>query len=86
LFSKVNAYRIPSYHRLDLSATYTPQPKKKRRWEGSWAFSVYNAYNRKNPYFLYVDNSGNISNGIKLAVYQVYILPIVPAVTYNFKF
>jgi len=86
LFSKVNAYRIPSYHRLDLSATYTPQHQKKRRWEGSWAFSVYNAYNRKNPYFLYVDNSGNVSSGIKVAVYQVYILPILPAITYNFKF
>lgn len=86
LYSKINAYRIPAYHRLDLSAVYTPTPKKKRRWEGSWAFSVYNAYNRKNPYFLYVDNSGNVNQGISIKVYQVYILPIIPAVTYNFKF
>jgi hypothetical protein len=86
LFSKINAYRVPSYHRLDLSATYTPQPKKKRRWEGSWAFSVYNVYNRKNPYFLYVDNSGNVSQGIDVKIFQVYILPIVPSITYNFKF
>ncbi len=86
LYSKVNAYRIPAYHRLDLSATYTPQHSKPRRWQGSWAFSVYNAYNRKNPYFLYVDNSGNVSSGISVKVYQVYILPIIPAITYNFKF
>lgn len=86
LYSKINAYRVPAYHRLDLSATYTPQPKKKHRWEGSWAFSVYNAYNRKNPYFLYVDNSGNVSQGIDVKIFQVYILPIVPSITYNFKF
>jgi hypothetical protein len=86
LYSKVNAYRLPSYHRLDLSATYTPQHSKPRRWQGSWAFSVYNAYNRKNPYFLYVDNAGNVSSGISVKVYQVYILPIVPAITYNFTF
>lgn len=86
LYSKVNAYRIPSYHRLDISATYTPQHSKPRRWQGSWAFSVYNVYNRKNPYFLYVDNSGSVSSGISVKAYQVYILPIVPAITYNFKF
>ncbi|MBL7692902.1 MAG: TonB-dependent receptor [Flavipsychrobacter sp.] len=86
LYSRVNAYRVPAYHRLDLSATYTPQSKKKRRWEGSWAFSVYNAYNRKNPYFLYVDNTGNVSQGIDVKIFQVYILPIVPSITYNFKF
>lgn len=88
LYSKINAYRVPAYHRLDLSATYTPQHSKPRRWQGSWAFSVYNAYNRKNPYFLYVDPSGSVNSsaGISVKVYQVYILPILPAVTYNFKF
>jgi hypothetical protein len=85
-FSKVNGFRLPSYHRLDLSATLTPKNKKQHRWQGSWTFSVYNVYNRKNPYFLYVDNSGSISTGIKVAVYEVYILPILPSVTYNFKF
>ncbi len=86
LYSKVNAYRLPAYHRLDISAVYTPQHSKPRRWQGSWAFSVYNVYNRKNPYFLYVDNSGNVSSGISIKVYEVYILPIIPAITYNFKF
>jgi hypothetical protein len=85
-YSKVNGFRVPAYHRLDLSATYTPQHAKPRRWQGSWTFSVYNAYNRKNPYFLYVDNSGSVSTGIKVAVYEVYILPILPSITYNFKF
>ena len=85
-FSKVNAYRLPAYHRLDIAATYTPQRSKPRKWEGSWTFSVYNLYNRHNPYFLYVDNQGSVTKGITIKVYQVYILPILPSITYNFKF
>jgi len=85
-FSKVNAYREPAYHRLDISATYTPHHSKPRKWESSWNFSIYNVYNHENPYFLYVDAEGNAQSGIKLKVYEVYILPILPSVTYNFKF
>lgn len=85
-FSKINAYRLPAYHRLDISATYTPQHTKPHKWQGSWTFSVYNVYDRHNPYFLYVDNSGTVGSGIKVAVYQVSILPIMPSITYNFKF
>lgn len=86
LYSKINAFRLPAYHRLDFSATLTPQHSKPHKWEGSWTFSVYNVYNRQNPYFLYVDNQGSVANGIKVKVYMVYILPIVPSITYNFKF
>ena len=86
LFSKVNAYRLPAYHRLDISATYTPQHAKPRKWQGSWTFSIYNVYDRHNPYFLYVDNEGTVTKGITITVYEVYILPILPSITYNFKF
>ncbi len=85
-FSKVNAYREPAYDRLDISATYTPQHAKPRKWQGSWTFSIYNVYDRHNPYFLYVDNEGTVTKGITLTVYEVYILPILPSITYNFKF
>ena len=85
-FSKINAYRLPAYDRLDISATLTPKHKKQHKWEGSWTFSIYNVYDRHNPYFLYVDNEGTVTNGIKVTVYEVYILPILPSVTYNFKF
>ncbi|XZF15321.1 TonB-dependent receptor [Chitinophagaceae bacterium MMS25-I14] len=85
-YSKLNAYRLPPYHRLDLSAVYTPQHKKKRKWSSSWAFSIYNVYDRYNPYFLYVDTKGNVSQGIEAKVMQVSIFPILPSITYNFKF
>lgn len=85
-YSELNAYRLFAYHRLDLSAVYTPKPKKKRKWESSWAFSIYNLYSRQNPYFLYVDTQGDLSQGVQAKVKQVSIFPILPSITYNFKF
>lgn len=86
VYSKLNGYRLFSYHRADISVIYKPKPKKKRRWEGSWAFSIYNIYNRKNPYFLYVDTEGDLAKGIDAKIKMVYIFPVLPSITYNFKF
>jgi hypothetical protein len=84
LYSKLNAYRLFPYHRLDLSLVL--KPKKQRKYERSWAFSIYNVYSRQNPYFLYVDTKGDLDKGIQAKVKQVYIFPILPSITYNFKF
>lgn len=86
-YSRINQYRMKAYHRLDISATYTPQPKKKRRVEGYWVFSIYNLYSRLNPYFIYFDQEGSPYNGtLKVEARQVSLFPILPAVTWNFKF
>ncbi len=86
-YSRVNQYRLAPYHRLDLSATYTPVPKKKRKVQSSWVFSVYNAYCRYNPYFIYFDQTGSPYDGsLKIEARQVSLFPILPAVTWNFKF
>lgn len=87
-YSDLNAYRLFAYHRLDLSAVLTPQRQKRKnkRWESSWAFSIYNVYSRQNPYFLYVDTEGDLSQGVQATVKQVSIFPILPSITYNFKF
>ena len=86
-YSRINEYRLPSYHRLDLSATLTPKKNVKRKIKREWVFSVYNAYSRKNPYFIYYDQSGNPLNGdLKVQAKQVSIFPIIPAITYNIKF
>ncbi len=85
-YSAINKYRLPSYHRLDLSATYTPQ-KKNKKFQSSWVFSVYNLYNRKNPYFIYFDQSGSPYNGtLAIQAKQVSLFPALPSVTWNFKF
>lgn len=86
-YSNINQYRLPSYHRLDLSATYTPVPKKLSKVTSSWNFSIYNAYSRRNPYFLYFDQTGSAFDGtLQVQAKQVSLFPIIPSVTYNFKF
>jgi hypothetical protein len=86
-----NSYRMPSYHRLDLSVTWTGKQKhmfnNKVPYQNSWNFSVYNVYNRKNPYFIFFDNEGSIQEGnLKVTAKQVSLFPILPSVTWNFKF
>lgn len=86
-YSKLNQYRMKAYHRLDLSATLTPTPKKKKKVSSYWVFSVYNAYSRLNPYFIYFDQTGTPINGdVKVEARQVSLFPVLPAVTWNFKF
>ena len=87
------------YHRLDLSATLYDKPYKKRkndegekvlvkkRFRSNWSFSIYNVYNRANPFFLYVDNDGDFLQGdFKITVKQVTLFPVIPSVTWNFEF
>ena len=86
-FSRINQYRLASYHRLDFSATYTPRPAQKKKLQSSWVFSVYNVYNRLNPYFLYFDQEGSpYNNSLKVSIKQVSLFPVIPSVTWNFKF
>ncbi|HMO32301.1 MAG TPA: TonB-dependent receptor [Lacibacter sp.] len=85
-FSRINQYRLPAYHRLDFSATYTPQPRRERRIKKEWVFSVYNAYSRQNPYFIYFDQQGNpLQGSLQVQARQVSLFPILPSVTLNFK-
>lgn len=86
-FSRINAYRMEPYHRLDLSATYTPQPKKKRKYTANWVFSIYNVYSRLNPYFYYFDQEGSAADGtLEVTAKKVSLFPIIPSVTWNVKF
>jgi hypothetical protein len=86
-YSKVNQYRLRPYHRIDLSATYTPKPAKPRKLKGSWVFSIYNAYSRMNPYFIYFEQTGSPYDGsLQVQAKQVSLFPIIPSVTWNFKF
>ncbi|MET0243623.1 MAG: TonB-dependent receptor [Flavitalea sp.] len=86
-YSKLNQYRLPAYHRLDLSATLTPKKQERKRIKTSWVFSIYNAYSRYNPYFIYFDQSGSATEGtLEVQARKVSLFPIIPAVTWNFKF
>jgi hypothetical protein len=86
-FSGINEYRLGSYHRMDLSATLTPQKKKNKKPESYWVFSVYNVYNHLNPYFIYYNQKGDpYSGNMQIEARQVSLFPVIPAVTWNFKF
>lgn len=86
-YSRINEYRLPAYHRLDLSAILTPKKNEKRKWKSEWVFSIYNTYSRQNPYFVYFDQNGSPYNGtLTIQAKQVSLFPIIPAVTWNFKF
>lgn len=79
-----NANSLATYHHLDLSATYyTPNPDKKKGWQGEWVFSIYNVYNRKNAasYTFGQDVTTGWSEARRMSIFG-----IIPGITYNFKF
>ncbi|PKB15581.1 TonB-dependent receptor [Flavobacterium sp. 5] len=82
-YGERNASSLPLYHHLDVSATYTPKPLKKKGWQGEWVFSIYNVYNRKNA--ASISFRENVDTGANEAV-KLSIFGAVPSVSYNFKF
>jgi hypothetical protein len=58
-----------------------------KHFESSWTFSVFNVYNRHNPYLIYFQNTGSVANGdFQIKAKKMYLFPILPSVTWNFKF
>ena len=80
-----NNARFKPYHRADVSFSYTST--KKRWYESNWVFAIYNVYNRKNQFIVYTDLDGNLNDGsIQITPKQVSIFPIIPSISWNFKF
>lgn len=84
IYSARNAYRMPDYHRLDVSLTWKPASKKKRFWTGEWNFSIYNVYAHKNAWAINFVEDPNNPNETKAEM--TYLFTFVPSITYNFKF
>lgn len=78
-YSRRNEYRIPDYHRLDVSLTVKDRPRKNKRWTGEWVLSVFNVYGRDNAYSIYFSRYGTAQ---KVSV----LGSMFPSVSYNFKF
>lgn len=86
-----NNYRIPDYHRADIGVTIKPKESNKK-FKSSWNFSVYNVYNRENPYSIYFTQATKdqaekfgVKEGESIAV-QVALFKMIPSITWNFKF
>ncbi|MGY6742474.1 MAG: TonB-dependent receptor [Cecembia sp.] len=91
-----NADRFPDYHRMDASVTWK-NVDRGRKWRGSWNFSIYNLYGRKNPFsYQFTDiindqinfdlNSGEEIVSRRPGVVMTYLFTFLPAITYNFEF
>ncbi|MEN0003229.1 MAG: TonB-dependent receptor [Bacteroidota bacterium] len=81
-----NSARVDDYHRFDLSATYTPKPNSTKRFTSNWTFSVYNAYNRQNPFFIYYTFETDAAQGDgRATAFKVSLFPVIPSITWNFK-
>lgn len=80
-YSRRNAYMTPPTHRLDLSATYTHIGRK---FTYEWAFGIYNAYCRYNPFVVYFEDDPSKPSGTRAVQQSMY--GIVPSVSYMLKF
>ena len=88
-----NNYRTPSYHRLDLGVNLHKQKKRGMR---TWSFSVYNAYCRLNPFFIFwdteyydepdPDSPSGVTYYTKQVLKKISIFPVIPSISYSFKF
>jgi hypothetical protein len=82
LYTKRNAYRMPAYHRLDLSATC--KLKERKNFSSELSFGLYNAYGHQNAYAITFRQ--NAIDQTKTEAVQTSLFKFVPSVTYNFKF
>jgi outer membrane receptor for ferrienterochelin and colicin len=79
-----NNFRMPMYHRMDIGINF----HKKKKWgERCWNISAYNAYNRKNPFYIYFSTSyDEATKKDKTVLKQLSLFPIIPSFSYSFKF
>ena len=80
-YAERSGYRAPAYHRLDLSATYSRRTAKTTQ---QWAFGLYNAYNRYNPYVISFENDDEKPSGTKTV--QTSLFGIIPSVSFTLKY
>jgi len=82
-----NSFRMEPYHRWDMGLVYK---LKRKKGEADLTFSIYNAYSRMNPFFIYfetvTENADGTGRILGFKAKQVSLFPVIPSVTYNFKF
>ncbi len=83
-FDGRNNYRMPPFHRLDLGFNFHKQKKNGIR---TWNIGIFNAYNRKNPFYLHLSKTYNYEEKkSEPKLKQVSLFPIMPSISYNYKF
>lgn len=83
-YLKRNDFQMPPTHRMDLGLVWKLRSKK---YESDITFSLYNAYSRRNPFFVFYEEVKNdAGQTVQFKPTLVSLFPILPAATYNFKF
>ena len=85
-YGEKNSYRAEAFHRMDVAIQFH---KKKKRHERTWEFGLYNAYNRRNPFFYDTDETTVVdgqNTTTKNVLKKYSLFPILPSFSYNFKF
>lgn len=81
-YSERNVYRIPNYHRLDLAYTYKRNAVKRKRFQDSITFSIYNIYGRRNAFSVFFrKNQNSPARAFRLSV----LGSAFPSITYSFQ-
>ena len=84
LYTERNGYRMPAYHRLDLAATLENRKNKKRKYQSSWTFGLYNVYGRENAFSINFKDDPNDPS--KTVAERTALFRFVPSITWNFSF
>ena len=84
-YSDRNSYRLPAYHKLDISFSY------KFNWldyEFNTFLTLYNVYNRHNPFAYYTtyDSNATSSSLPTPKINQISLFPFIPMVGVTVKF
>lgn len=78
-----NGHRLPAYHRMDVGLKWS---KQKKRHEKAWVVNIYNVYNRLNTFYVYRDAEYSSDGTYKNVFTKVTLFPIIPSISYQFKF
>jgi hypothetical protein len=91
IYGERNSVRMLDYHRMDVSLYLKSKTVKGR--DETWTFSIYNLYNRQNPYFYFYNDKPRLDFGFydieqfrSLKLYQLSYFPIIPTVSYKVEF
>ncbi|WP_316820607.1 TonB-dependent receptor domain-containing protein [Pedobacter gandavensis] len=84
-YGAYNSARMPTYHRMDFSASR--QFPTKGKYQSILSLSVYNVYNRNNPIFNYYIARGSLNTGhVSVQEKSIALLPILPSINYKLIF
>ncbi|GHS86016.1 collagen-binding protein [Bacteroidia bacterium] len=84
VYTDRNSYRMPDYHRMDVSYTLKSKVKPSRKWDYDWNFGVYNIYNQHNAWMIMFERDSQ--DPTVATTQKLYLFGMVPSITFNFRF